>query len=204
MRLVKWKSVPGFNWKSIPAWIIAVLGAAWNYIKVWETIEFICKKLGVEDQMTSKITAIVSAPWFPIIILIVGIAWLLWINWLKLVKKSEPTKSESLPSIEILSHRNGSIVHYRETVSGTVNISKSPIRVLIYSGDDMWYRQSDAYYTSDNSWQVECVFGNPDSLPGSPYKIVALSTKHKFPVKIAKLPSGVPKSEQIVVVRSSI
>jgi hypothetical protein len=117
----------------------------------------------------------------------------------KLKKQISNNKSESIPSIEILSHTNGRKVKYQEPVQGRISIPNSPVQVLVYSGDDYWHPQRDAI-VSGNYWEAECQFGDENSSLPASYKIVAISTTQKIQNKLAKLPS-VPQSEEIAVVR---
>ncbi|MGP8107253.1 MAG: hypothetical protein ACLQLE_15350 [Desulfobaccales bacterium] len=116
----------------------------------------------------------------------------------------EPAEPESLPVLEILSHKNGNNVNFRDIVSGTIGIPDSSVQVFVYSGNDYWYRQREVFPTN-NYWEVECQFGDENSSLPSQYKIAAISPAQKVPRRIAVLPSGpgITQSKEVRVVRSS-
>ncbi len=132
--------------------------------------------------------------WFtPVIIGILLIALLLII---KLIIERKKAKL-----IEIQRPKTGWRVNFRDIVNGTISPPNSSVQVLVYAGDNFWYRQKDVIVT-DNYWEVECQFGNENSSLPSQYKIVAISPAQHIPERIPKLPSGVLQSEIYVVVRS--
>ncbi|MGD0827815.1 MAG: hypothetical protein ABSA09_06975 [Desulfobaccales bacterium] len=190
-----------FKPKTIPGWLLIAFWFCWEFLGAWARIEFVFKKAWPGKPMIPIFATIAQSRWFSITILVAGLAWIWWSTRPKSIEKKEGLRPERLPVIEILSHKNGRDVQYREKVSGTISMPNSSMQVLVHAGNDRWYLQRNVV-VRDNSWEVECYFGDEGSPSGSSYEIVAISPAQKIASIIDTLPSNVTKSEFITGYRA--
>jgi len=148
--------------------------------------------------MIPALTAIAESHWFSIAILFAGLAWIWWTTRPKPIKEKEPPEPESLLAIVIQKPDNGGNVNFRDIVRGTTNIPDSSLQALVYSGDNLWYRQKDVRVTGIY-WEVECQFGDENSSLPAPYKVVVISPVQQIPRSIPEIPPGVTESKRITV-----
>ena len=126
--------------------------------------------------------------------------------WLFAVARwpSKGATSRGASSVELLTPLNHAQVGARRAVAGTVWPPNTKVQVLVAPGDGWWHVQGGRGQATvdDSIWNVECIFGTPDTGLGSNYQIVAIANANIKESKISSLPSDGIRSEIIKVRRS--
>lgn len=73
-----------------------------------------------------------------------------------------------------------------------------PVQLYVLANDGKWYLQQPAVFVGF-CWSVECVLGLTDGPKSQKYVIVALATPDRPETPLDTLPSGVVRSNKIVV-----
>ena len=113
--------------------------------------------------------------------------------------QAQLTPSNPPIAVEIISPEDNERVYMNRQVSGYVLPSGAGVQVLVFSRDNLWHPQTPIL-RNRTKWQVNAVFGNPES-DGYSYKVIAIisATEIKTPVK--DLPEDAVRSEVVMVTR---
>lgn len=108
-------------------------------------------------------------------------------------------QSATTPILTIDAPSAGERVDRHHEVRGTVEPAGTPVQVLIFARDNLWYPQP-AVNSSDGRWRAACTIGSVGVKSGSPYRLVAASGE-RVARPVRDLPSGLAMSMPVDIVR---